>query len=143
MSRPQSTQKPTHVVVHLPCHAIASPSKYGREVHFSAPTPPSDAATVDAALRRSEFWLAEGHRKLIVELHSATQRAGRILPAPSANARKGKSVRLSTRTFELIEHDCSASHEEIPSNVHRAFNGNEQTPDSRPVRLRAIYPLLH
>jgi hypothetical protein len=143
LSRLQPTQKSTHVVVHLPCHPIASPPNYGRELRFCAPTILSDAASVDAALGRNGFRPAEGHHKLIIELHFATPRAGRIASTPSAHARNEKFVRLSTRTVELIEHDCSASHEDIPSNIHRAVNGAEQIPDSRRALLRAIHPLLH
>ncbi len=143
MSRPQSTptQKPTYVVVRLPRHAIASPSKYDCKLRLSAPTYLSCA--VAATLWPNEFRLAAGHRTQIVELHSATRKAVRIVPALSADARKGKSVRLRSRTFQLSQHDCPCSHEETPFSFPRAFDEAVQTADSSPVRLTAIYPLLH
>lgn len=141
MSRPQSTptQNPTCVVVRLPCPAIASPSKYGRELRFRAPAFLSHAAA--AALRLNEFRLTEMRRKPVVELHSS--KAEPIVPAPTTDAQRGESVRIRARTVELSQHDCAPSQEEIPSNFVRGFNEAEQTPDSRPVRLTVIYPVLH
>lgn len=143
MSRPKLTpaQKPTYVVVRLSCHTVASPYKYGRELRF--PARPFLSYAAAAAPWLNDFRLPEVHRKLIVELHSSTRKAGRVVSASSTDARREESIRLRARTFELSGRDCSPTYEEIPSNFLRALNEAEQTPNGRPARLTVIYPVLH